>query len=785
MKSRLLGNLILMAVILAPIHTAFAEKMLYDDFSKPYIDVQKWGPREFVREVDQATGKLISKLGYNASDNNRNTTVFQDPASIHSIAALISVNETASDALYAANGFARLEGYFYNSEASGTPVGDIWVGLYIGDRGLGLEAWWKVKEVMNDYLSEWRDVGGGTLITPGVLSYGKEFDVELAYDGQNGFTFSVAGVKDTFAGPTRRGESSIQYKSMTTGGDYFLEKAVTRFADITVDGGASDWDQVVRAAEDPKGDAVCGDWRDLKSVATAMDDVNAYLLVETYEPLDPEAVVNLIIDYKPGQHIVNGAQDDLSLSIAGGKLSAWNDADLNGSNEPYPLTGTVEVVGNVMEVSIPLAELENADYFNPTVIFIYDAPEICDLAYIPYTGYVSASFDNVRINGDEALYDDFAMAPLNIVNWQNEEVVKEVVDGKLRLSAHSEGDIQTSDVYMTNAPYVEAKVSIKKDSVVVGESTGIAGITGWYYNAIRGEGSGLGYNRYEGDVLVHNALNLSQNGTLAAAVFVGQANGAELTESSISEVFFHVFSTPIEFDKEYKLSIGFTGTQLIFSCDDEIVAYDITTPAYTAYGLSRRLLTRIVSSEGSPGYLKAEFDGVVIDLDQSNIQEVVATATGDGSQSQDDGSGQDVTDDSQGGSGGGTSVMDIIGSVNNRGGQSSSDVDLLDSEVRDPGDTENGGEENVSETPTEEQQPEGVIDEAAAAVDNAAQQQIDASTSDATIPDDSSTGETVDDSTEGQGEEQQGDEPQVTGSGDETGEQEDDGLSLLNQIISR
>ena len=56
-----------------------------------------------------------------------------------------------------------------------------------------------------------------------------------------------------------------------------------------------------------------------------------------------------------------------------------------------------------MEVSIPLAELENADYFNPTVIFIYDAPEICDLAYIPYTGYVSASFDNVRINGDEAL----------------------------------------------------------------------------------------------------------------------------------------------------------------------------------------------------------------------------------------------------------------------------------------------------------------------------------------------------------------------------------------------
>ena len=172
-------------------------------------------------------------------------------------------------------------------------------------------------------------------------------------------------------------------------------------------------------------------------------------------------------------------------------------------------------------------------------------------------------------------------------------------------------------------------MSIRKDSVVVGESTGIAGITGWYYNAIRGEGSGLGYNRYEGDVLVHNALNLSQNGTLAAAVFVGQANGVELTESSISEVFFHVFSTPIEFDKEYKLSIGFTGKQLIFSCDDEYIAYDITTPAYTAYGLSRRLLTRIVSSEGSPGYLKAEFDDVVVDLDQSNIQEIAATTETD------------------------------------------------------------------------------------------------------------------------------------------------------------
>ena len=206
MKSRLLGITLLTAVILTlATHAAFAEKMLYDDFSKPYIDVQKWGPREFVREVDRETGKLISKVGYNASDNNRNTTVFQDPASINSIAALISVNEAVSDTLYAADGFARLEGYFYNAKASGSQIGDIWAGLYIGDRGLGLEAWWKAKEVMDDYLSEWKDVGSGALIPPGVLSYGNEFDVEIAYDGENGISFSVAGVKDTFNGPPRLG----------------------------------------------------------------------------------------------------------------------------------------------------------------------------------------------------------------------------------------------------------------------------------------------------------------------------------------------------------------------------------------------------------------------------------------------------------------------------------------------------------------------------------------------------------------------------------------------------
>ena len=40
---------------------AVSAEILYDDFSAPYLDGEKWWPREYVREVNG--GKLIFKFG--------------------------------------------------------------------------------------------------------------------------------------------------------------------------------------------------------------------------------------------------------------------------------------------------------------------------------------------------------------------------------------------------------------------------------------------------------------------------------------------------------------------------------------------------------------------------------------------------------------------------------------------------------------------------------------------------------------------------------------------------
>ena len=150
---------------------AFGAKSLYDDFSGTYIDSQKWEHREFVREV--VGGKLVSKIG-NASGNGyfRNRTPFQNPESITDIECEITVVKTNLETGSQPSSFVRIDGFFYNTQFSGGVTGDIWAGVFIGDRGNGgLEAFWSVDEALDDDLTNWENKGSGTLIGPGSLNY--------------------------------------------------------------------------------------------------------------------------------------------------------------------------------------------------------------------------------------------------------------------------------------------------------------------------------------------------------------------------------------------------------------------------------------------------------------------------------------------------------------------------------------------------------------------------------------------------------------------------------------
>jgi hypothetical protein len=191
---------------------------LYDDFSGTYIDSKKWDNRELVREV--MGGKLVSKIGNNSGtgffDNN---TSFQDPASINTIESeitLVVINlDTGNDPM----SFARIGGYFYNTQASGGATGDIWAAVFIGDRGSGLEAFWEVEEALDDDLTNFELKGSGTLIGPGTLTHGNPYIVKLDYDGNTGFEFTVAGESESFIGPARQRAAVTEFKALITGID--------------------------------------------------------------------------------------------------------------------------------------------------------------------------------------------------------------------------------------------------------------------------------------------------------------------------------------------------------------------------------------------------------------------------------------------------------------------------------------------------------------------------------------------------------------------------------------
>lgn len=203
-----------------------AARELYDDFAGTYIDQGKWTHREFVREI--VGGKLVSKVSnYPATELWPgwpgwfvNSTAFQNPASINIIECKITIVTTKLVSGNQPSSFARIGGMFYNVQNSGGATGDIWAEVLISDRGNGgLEAYWEVEEILDDNVTSSKELGNGTLIPAGTLNYGTPYTVKLAYDGNKGFVFTVAGVSENFSGPDRQAAAGNLFKGLITGID--------------------------------------------------------------------------------------------------------------------------------------------------------------------------------------------------------------------------------------------------------------------------------------------------------------------------------------------------------------------------------------------------------------------------------------------------------------------------------------------------------------------------------------------------------------------------------------
>ena len=295
------------------------------------------------------------------------------------------------------------------------------------------------------------------------------------------------------------------------------------------------------------------------------------------------------------------------------------------NNVTYPITYTLKLIydgnnsfefwANNISDSLTGPAYQDLPYEKPikleTVIKTTDGSN---------NGYISAKFDDVYINNQLTVYDDFSTDLIDPEKWNDIDLVREASNGYLRANIIGYGSYRYIGTGLSyrNAPYLEAKARIDSSSQMATGAYGVGRIQGYYYNDSRGPGSGQPYNLHEGDVFAQVRVRHNGDGTNRAEAFVHRSDNAE--ESSFTELFSHIFTIPINLDTYYRVSIWFVGNQLIFGCDGETITYDISTPIYQAYEVHRSLRSYVTNlGPGETGYIKASFDDVVVETFLSDL----------------------------------------------------------------------------------------------------------------------------------------------------------------------
>jgi len=227
-------------------------------------------------------------------------------------------------------------------------------------------------------------------------------------------------------------------------------------------------------------------------------------------------------------------------------------------------------------------------------------------------GFVHGECDNVFVNNNSLVYDDFS-TPLDFSRWKRLEWTRESKEGSLKANYQGIDSTGRVGTYMNraNADFIEAKVYLSDQSFVSPGALGQIRVQGHFYNDTRGPGSGLPYNRYEGNLFAKIYLQIDSNDNLACVAWLHRENNDSAT--SYTYLLEEYFTTPIYFNTEYVLSIRFIDNKLLFKCDNETISYDITTPKYPPYseqkvlGLQTKLF---LYPAGEWGYLQSSYDDV-------------------------------------------------------------------------------------------------------------------------------------------------------------------------------
>lgn len=295
---------------------------------------------------------------------------------------------------------------------------------------------------------------------------------------------------------------------------------------------------------------------------------------------------------------------------------------------------------------------------------------------------VVGRFDDVVVNDDAMLYDDFSDERLDPDKWFQDPVrfggtylaeVRQADSGKLQLDIQGErvgdalGPRNRLMLQEINPDYVEAMVSIPSDIDMDDNMEGAVGITGFLYNERRDGGDmAQAYDGADGDVWGTVYL-FTFNGNLGAWAYLE----SELADFSTDEVLkSEGFAATLETGKEYRLWMERTDDQIIFGLDgetitEEAITYDVMTPMYepspAALGGYRALRTAINgTSSAAPsagGIARGTFDDVRTDPSRSGTDDGGLNDGGSNDGGSNDGGSDDGGSGGSGGGGGGTTGL--------------------------------------------------------------------------------------------------------------------------------
>ncbi len=121
--------------------------------------------------------------------------------------------------------------------------------------------------------------------------------------------------------------------------------------------GIDDWSGYTPDGTDPQGDSSGGPGTDLKSVYAEQDINYLYIMVNTYDsPLKTDSTIELNVNVTDQNNQTWWLHTNINST---GSFFAWTDLNNDNNLEAYNIDGESMAWGNVMEIKIPLTELQN------------------------------------------------------------------------------------------------------------------------------------------------------------------------------------------------------------------------------------------------------------------------------------------------------------------------------------------------------------------------------------------------------------------------------------------